>query len=69
MWTGGPDVAVNSSKSAVYLSASGLALDPKAKLVTMIMIDGEIKKVDTVKATGIGAQMVSQVKYSFIGLQ
>lgn len=60
---------VNSSKSAVYLSSNGTALDPKAKLVTNIYIDGELKKTDTAKATGIGAPIVSQVKYSFIGLQ
>ncbi len=63
---------VNSSKSAVYISASAKALDAKAKMVTNLYIDGVLKKTDTVKATGIGANMVTNgggLKYSFIGLQ
>lgn len=63
---------VNSSKSAVYFSANAIALDPKAKMVTNLYIDGMLKKTDTVKAPSVGGQMVTtngKLEYSFIGLQ
>ncbi len=57
---------VNSSQSSVNLSSNAVPLDATSTLITNIYVDGVLKKTDTSKT---GNPRVSQLHYSFVGLQ
>ncbi len=61
-----PELFVNESESSVNLSSNAVPMDATSTLITNIYIDGQLAKTDTAKT---GNPRVSQIHYSFVGLQ
>ena len=54
---------VNSSVGALHVASTGTALMPDSELIVKILVNGQMKAVDTVRGSG---DLVAKTQYSFI---